>query len=329
MEFSKLGNSGLTISKIAYGNWINHGGKVNEDTANVCVKAALEVGITTFDTADVYSDTKAEEILGRSLQGIRRESIELCTKVCHPTGNGKNDRGLSRKHILENCHASLRRLQTDYIDVYYAHRFDPTTPLEETMLAFADLVRQGKVLYIGVSEWTAEQITRAAALSRELHIPLIASQPQYSMLWRVIEADVISTCQREGLGQVVWSPLAQGVLTGKYLPQKPVPTQSRANSPAGKPFFDKLAQRWMNDDVLTAIQKLKPIAQEIDLTLAQLSVAWVLQNQHVSSAIIGASSPEQIRENAIASSVKLEPAIMNQIDEVLENLIEYDSSKTG
>jgi len=329
MEFSKLGNSGLTISKIAYGNWINHGGKVNEDTANACVKAALEVGITTFDTADVYSDTKAEEILGRSLQGIRRESIELCTKVCHPTGNGKNDRGLSRKHILENCHASLRRLQTDYIDVYYAHRFDPTTPLEETMLAFADLVRQGKVLYIGVSEWTAEQITRAAALSRELHIPLIASQPQYSMLWRVIEADVISTCQREGLGQVVWSPLAQGVLTGKYLPQKPVPTQSRANSPAGKPFFDKLAQRWMNDDVLTAIQKLKPIAQEIDLTLAQLSVAWVLQNQHVSSAIIGASSPEQIRENAIASSVKLEPAIMNQIDEVLENLIEYDSSKTG
>lgn len=329
MEFSKLGNSGLTISKIAYGNWINHGGKVNEDTANACVKAALEVGITTFDTADVYSDTKAEEILGRSLQGIRRESIELCTKVCHPTGNGKNDRGLSRKHILENCHASLRRLQTDYIDVYYAHRFDPTTPLEETMLAFADLVRQGKVLYIGVSEWTAEQITRAAALSRELHIPLIASQPQYSMLWRVIEADVIPTCQREGLGQVVWSPLAQGVLTGKYLPQKPVPTQSRANSPAGKPFFDKLAQRWMNDDVLTAIQKLKPIAQEIDLTLAQLSVAWVLQNQHVSSAIIGASSPEQIRENAIASSVKLEPAIMNQIDEVLENLIEYDSNKTG
>ncbi|KPN95215.1 aldo/keto reductase family protein [Lysinibacillus sp. ZYM-1] len=329
MEFSKLGNSGLTISKIAYGNWINHGGKVNEDTANACVKAALEVGITTFDTADVYSDTKAEEILGRSLQGIRREGIELCTKVCHPTGNGKNDRGLSRKHILENCHASLRRLQTDYIDVYYAHRFDPTTPLEETMLAFADLVRQGKVLYIGVSEWTAEQITRAAALSRELHIPLIASQPQYSMLWRVIEADVIPTCQREGLGQVVWSPLAQGVLTGKYLPQKPVPTQSRANSPAGKPFFDKLAQRWMNDDVLTAIQKLKPIAQEIDLTLAQLSVAWVLQNQHVSSAIIGASSPEQIRENAIASSVKLEPAIMNQIDEVLENLIEYDSSKTG
>ncbi|MEY9977429.1 aryl-alcohol dehydrogenase-like predicted oxidoreductase [Lysinibacillus sp. RC79] len=329
MEFSKLGNSGLTISKIAYGNWINHGGKVDEDTAKECVKAALDVGITTFDTADVYSETKAEEVLGRSLQGIRRESIELCTKVCHPTGNGQNDKGLSRKHILENCHASLRRLQTDYIDVYYAHRFDPTTPLEETMLAFADLVRQGKVLYIGVSEWTAEQITRGAALSRELNIPFIASQPQYSMLWRVIESDIIPTCQPEGLGQVVWSPLAQGVLTGKYLPQKPVPAQSRANSPAGKPFFNKLAQRWMNVNVLTAIQKLKPIAQEIDLTLAQLAVAWVLQNQNVSSAIIGASSPEQVRENALASGVKLDIEIMNQIDKVLEGFVEYDPSKTG
>ncbi len=329
MEFNKLGNSGLSISKIAYGNWINHGGKANEEMAHACVRAALDVGITTFDTADVYSDTKAEEILGRSLQDVRRESIELCTKVCHPTGNGPNDKGLSRKHILENCHASLRRLQTDYIDVYYAHRYDPTTPLEETMLAFSDLVRQGKVLYIGVSEWTAEQITRAASLARELHIPLIASQPQYSMLWRVIETDVIPTCQREGLGQVVWSPLAQGILTGKYLPQKPVPVQSRANSDAGKPFFNKLARRWMDDNVLTAIQKLKPIAQEMDLTLAQLAVAWVLQNEHVSSAIIGASSPEQVRENALAASVKLEPAIMNQIDGVLEGIIEYDPSKTG
>ncbi|MXQ53021.1 aldo/keto reductase family protein [Shimazuella alba] len=329
MEYSKLGNSGLTISRIAYGNWINHGGKVDEDTANDCVKAALDVGITTFDTADVYSDTKAEEVLGRSLQGVRRESIELCTKVYHPTGTGQNDKSLSRKHILENCHASLRRLQTDYIDVYYAHRFDSATPLEETMLAFADLVRQGKVLYVGVSEWTAEQITRGAALARELNIPLIASQPQYSMLWRVIEKDVIPTCQREGLGQVVWSPVAQGVLTGKYQPGKPVPTQSRANSSAGKPFFQNLAQRWMSDNVLTAIQNLRPIAQQVDLTLSQLAVAWVLQNQNVSSAIIGASSPKQIRENALASAVKLEPEVMNQIDEILKGFVEYDPSKTG
>ncbi len=329
MEYSKLGNSGLSISKIAFGNWINHGGKVDEDTAIACVKTALDVGITTFDTADVYSDTKAEEILGRSLQGVRRESIELCTKVCHPTGKGQNDRGLSRKHIFENCHASLRRLQTDYIDVYYAHRFDPSTPLEETMLAFADLVRQGKVLYLGVSEWTAEQITRGAALARELKIPLIASQPQYSMLWRVIETDVIPTCQREGLGQVVWSPVAQGILTGKYLPGKPVPAQSRANSTAGKPFFNNLVRRWMNDDVLASIQKLEPIARNIDLTLAQLAVAWVLQNDNVSSAIIGASNPQQVRENAYAANVKLQPEIMNQIDEVLHGFIEYDSSKTG
>ncbi|MEB2359481.1 aldo/keto reductase family protein [Bacillus pumilus] len=329
MEYSKLGNSGLTISKLAYGNWINHGGKINEETAHDCVKAALDVGITTFDTADVYSDTKAEEILGRSLKGIRRESIELCTKVCHPTGTGKNDRGLSRKHILENCHASLRRLQTDYIDIYYAHRFDPTTPLEETMLAFADLVRQGKVNYIGVSEWTAEQITRGAALARELNVPLIASQPQYSMLWRIIESDVIPTCQREGLGQVVWSPLAQGILTGKYLPGKSLPTNSRANSTAGKTFFKNLAQRWMNNNTLEAIQKLKPVAQEVDLTLAQLAIAWVLQNQNVSAAIIGASSPEQVRENALASEVKIETEMMNQIDEILGDLVEYDQSKTG
>ncbi|ATH71208.1 aldo/keto reductase family protein [Bacillus altitudinis] len=329
MKYSKLGNSGLTISKLAYGNWINHGGKINDDTAHDCVKAALDVGITTFDTADVYSDTKAEEILGRSLKGIRRESIELCTKVCHPTGTGKNDRGLSRKHIMENCHASLRRLQTDYIDIYYAHRFDPTTPLEETMLAFADLVRQGKVNYIGVSEWTAEQITRGAVLARELNVPLIASQPQYSMLWRIIESEVIPTCQREGLGQVVWSPLAQGILTGKYLPGKSLPTNSRANSTAGKPFFQNLAQRWMNNNTLEAIQKLKLVAQEVDLTLAQLAIAWVLQNQNVSAAIIGASSPEQVRENALASEVKIEAELMNQIDEILGDLVEYDQSKTG
>ncbi|MGG1962187.1 aldo/keto reductase family protein [Bacillus pumilus] len=329
MKYSKLGNSGLTISKLAYGNWINHGGKINEEAAHDCVKAALDVGITTFDTADVYSDTMAEEILGRSLKGIRRESIELCTKVCHPTGTGKNNRGLSRKHIMENCHASLRRLQTDYIDIYYAHRFDPTTPLEETMLAFADLVRQGKVNYIGVSEWTAEQITRGAVLARELNVPLIASQPQYSMLWRIIESDVIPTCQREGLGQVVWSPLAQGILTGKYLPGKSLPTNSRANSTAGKPFFKKLAQRWMNNNTLEAIQKLKLVAQEVDLTLAQLAIAWVLQNQNVSAAIIGASSPEQVRENALASEVKIEADLMNQIDEILGDLVEYDQSKTG
>ncbi|MGG1659776.1 aldo/keto reductase family protein [Brevibacillus sp. NRS-1366] len=329
MEYRKLGNSGLTVSRIAYGNWINHGGKVDEEMANNCIKAALDVGITTFDTADVYSDTKAEQILGKALQGIRRESIELCTKVCHPTGNGKNDSGLSRKHIFENCHASLRRLQTDYIDVYYAHRFDPHTPLEETMLAFADLVRQGKVLYVGISEWTAEQITRGAALARELKVPMIASQPQYSMLWRIIERDVIPTCQREGLGQIVWSLLAQGILSGKYLPGQAVPTDSRANSSAGKPFFQRLAQQWMEDHILETVQKLRPIAEAAELTMAQLAIAWVLQNPHVTSAIIGASRPEQVRENALAAGVKLDAAIMEEIDRILTGLVEYDPGKTG
>lgn len=329
MRYSKLGNSGLTVSKIAFGNWINHGGKIDEDTAQQCVKAALDAGITTFDTADVYSDTMAEEVLGRALKGIRRDSIELCTKVCHPTGPGHNDRGLSRKHILENCKASLERLQTDYIDVYYAHRYDPCTPLEETMLAFADLVRQGKVHYIGVSEWTAEQITRGAELARQMNIPFAASQPQYSMLWRIIEKDVIPASRREGLGQVVWSPLAQGILTGKYLPGQPLPENSRANSPSGKPFFQRLASQWMNEEVLDAIQQLKSLAEVADLTLAQLGIAWVLQNEDISSAIIGASSPDQVKENALAADVVLEEEMMKEIDSIISKHAEFDASKTG
>ncbi|MCD7034145.1 aldo/keto reductase family protein [Metabacillus sp. GX 13764] len=329
MRYSKLGNSGLTVSKIAFGNWINHGGKIDEEMAHQCVKAALEAGITTFDTADVYSDTKAEEVLGHALKGIRRDSIELCTKVCHPTGPGHNDRGLSRKHILENCKASLDRLQTDYIDVYYAHRYDPGTPLEETMLAFADLVRQGKVHYIGVSEWTAEQITRGAALARQLNIPFAASQPQYSMLWRIIEKDVIPASRREGIGQVVWSPLAQGILTGKYLPGQPLPENSRANSSSGKPFFQRLASQWMKEEVLQAIQQLKSLAEGADLTLAQLGIAWVLQNEDISSAIIGASSPEQVKENALAADVVLEEEMMKEIDSIISRHAEFDASKTG
>src|SRR3954469_24565219 len=218
VEYRRLGRSGLTISEIAYGNWLTHGSQVEEDAAHACVRAALDNGITTFDTADVYAGTKAESVLGRALNGERREGLEIFTKVYWPTGPGRNDRGLSRKHITESCHASLRRLQTDYLDLYQAHRFDPTVPLEETMTAFADLVRAGKVLYIGVSEWRAEEIAAGAELARELGIHLISNQPQYSMLWRVIEAEVVPTSEREGLSQIVWSPLAQGVLTGKYQP---------------------------------------------------------------------------------------------------------------
>ncbi|WP_339796951.1 aldo/keto reductase family protein [Paenibacillus sp. FSL R5-0744] len=329
MNYRKLGTSGLHLSEIAYGNWITHGTQVDNDTAHACVHAALDVGITTFDTADVYSDTKAEMVLGQALKGVHRADIELCTKVCHPTGTGRNARGLSRKHIMEACHASLNRLQTDYIDIYYAHRFDATVSLEETFLAFSDLVRQGKVLYVGISEWTADQIAEGAVLARELKVPLVASQPQYSMLWRVMETEVVQACEREGIGQVVWSPLAQGILSGKYMPGQPLPEGSRASTAAGSPFMNKLAGQWLRTEVLEAISNLSTIASEVGLTLPQLAIAWVLQNPQVSSAIIGASKPEQVIENAKAAGVRLDREVMMQIDRVLEGLVERDPRKTG
>ena len=211
MEFRYLGRSGLKVSAISYGNWITHGSQVEEDAARSCVKRALDLGITTYDTADVYAGTRAEEVLGRALSGIRRESIEVFTKVFWPTGSGPNNRGLSRKHIMHSIDASLKRLQLDYVDLYQAHRFDNETPLEETMLAFADVVRQGKALYIGVSEWNADEITRGAELARQMNVPFISNQPQYSMLWRVIEEEVIPASEREGLSQIVWSPIAQEI----------------------------------------------------------------------------------------------------------------------
>ncbi len=324
MNHRHLGQSGLVVSEISYGNWITHGSQVEKDTAIACVRAALEEGITTFDTADIYAKTKAEEVLGESLANERRQGLEIFTKVYWPTGPGMNDRGLSRKHIMESIDGSLRRLRTDYVDLYQAHRYDFETPLEETMLALADLVRAGKVLYVGVSEWTAEQIELAAALARELKIPFISNQPQYSMLWRVIEAEVIPACEKLGMGQIVWSPMGQGVLSGKYLPGQPPPAGSRATDQAGSQFI----ARFMSDDVLTRVQQLKPIAREAGLTMAQLAVAWVLQNRNVSSAIVGATKPEQIRDNVKASGVVLDEAIMNRIDEVLGDVVERDPTKT-
>ncbi len=325
MEFRRLGRSGLTISEIAYGNWLTHGSQVEEDAAKACVQAALDEGITTFDTADVYAGTKAESVLGRALSGVRRESYELFTKVFWPTGPGKNDRGLGRKHIIESAHASLRRLQTDHIDLYQAHRYDETVPLEETMQAFADLVRAGDVLYIGVSEWRAEEIEAGHALAEDLGVHLISNQPQYSMLWRVIESEVVPVSERLGLGQIVFSPIAQGVLTGKYQPGKDYPAGSRATDSKGG--ADMIA-RWMNDDVLTRVQKLAPIADEAGLSLAQLAIAWTLQNSNVSAAIIGASRPEQVTENVKAAGVTLEPALLKRIDDVLGDAVERDPAKT-
>jgi aryl-alcohol dehydrogenase-like predicted oxidoreductase len=324
MEFRHLGRSGLIITEIAYGNWLTHGSQVEADTARACVRAALDAGITTFDTADVYAATKAESVLGEALKGERREGLEIFTKVYWPTGPGRNDRGLSRKHILESIDGSLRRLQTDYVDLYQAHRYDYETPLEETMLAFADVVRQGKALYIGVSEWRAEEIRAAAGLAKELHVPLISSQPQYNMLWRVIEAEVVPTCEELGLSQIVWSPLAEGVLTGKYKPGAPVPAGSRASHEQAGRFI----RESLNDDVLTRVAQLEPLAAEAGLTTAQLALAWTLQNRNVAAAIIGASRPEQVTENVKAVGVKLDEGLLKRIDEILDPVVERDPAKT-
>ncbi len=326
MEYRRLGSSGMYVSEIAYGNWITHGSQVEEEAAIKCVKAALDVGITTFDTADVYAGTRAEVVLGKALKGVKRESYELFTKVYWPTGSGKNDRGLSRKHIMESVHASLKRLNTDHIDLYQFHRFDFETPLEESLSAFDDLVRQGKIHYIGFSEWTADQISQAISIQKQRgYTPFVSSQPQYSMLWRVIESKVVPLCIQEGIGQIVWSPIAQGVLTGKYLPGKKAPAGSRATD---KKSGAGMISGWMRDEVLSAVQQLRPIADELGLSLSQLALAWALQNQNVSSVIMGATKPAQVKENVKASGVKLDADVMYRIDVVLGDIPERDPEKT-
>lgn len=325
MDYRHLGRSGLIISEIAYGNWLTHGSQVEEDAATACVRAALDAGITTYDTADVYAQTRAESVLGRALKGERREGLEILTKVYWPTGPGRNDRGLSRKHIMESIDGSLRRLQTDYVDLYQAHRFDRFTPLEETMEAFADVVHSGKAHYIGVSEWTADQIRRGHALARELRVPLVSNQPQYSALWRVIEAEVVPASEELGIGQIVFSPIAQGVLTGKYLPGQQPPEGSRATDDKGGA---DMIGRWMKDDVLERVGQLHPLAADAGLTLAQLAVAWVLQNPNVSAAIVGASRPEQVTENVRAAGVKLDAGLLAKMNAVLEPVAVTDPLRT-
>ena len=325
MQHRLLGRSGLKVSEISYGNWVTHGSQVEEDAAVACVKAALDVGITTFDTADVYANTRAEAVLGRALTGQRREGLEIFTKVYWPTGEGPNDRGLSRKHILESIEGSLRRLGTDYVDLYQAHRFDHETPLEETLRAFDDLVRAGKVLYVGVSEWDAEQIRRVVEIAEAMGFDrLISNQPQYSMLYRVIEAEVVPTSVELGLGQIVWSPIAQGILTGKYLPGQPAPEGSRATDPTSGHFTERLR----TDEILTAVQGLRPLAEQAGLTMAQLAIAWVLSHDYVSSAIVGATRPEQVLDNVGASGVRLEDDLLTAIDAVLGDVIVRDPRLT-
>jgi aryl-alcohol dehydrogenase-like predicted oxidoreductase len=259
------------------------------------------------------------------LAGTPRESIEIFTKVYFPTGTGPNDRGLSRKHITESIHASLRRLGTDYVDLYQAHRFDHETPLEETMETFADLVHAGKALYIGVSEWSAEQIRMGVEMARELRIQLVSNQPQYSMLWRVIEGQVVPACEQLGVSQIVWSPLAQGVLTGKYLPGAPVPEGSRATDEKGGANF---VSRFLEDDVLTQVQLLKPLAAEAGISMAQLALAWILRNQNVASAIVGATRPEQLEDSVGALAVTLEDELVEQVDAILQPVMIDDPELT-
>ncbi len=325
MEYRHLGKSGLKVSEIAYGNWITHGSQIEEEAARACVHAALEGGVSTFDTADVYAAGVAEEVLGRALKGVRRETVEICTKVYWPRGDGPNNSGLSRKHVTEGLHNSLRRLGTDYVDLYQAHRYDYETPLEETLRAFDDLVRAGKALYVGVSEWRAGQIAAALRIAAEMGLDrIVSNQPQYNMLWRVIEPEVIPLCEQEGLGQLVFSPIAQGVLTGKYKPGAQPPPGSRATDQGGARFISRV----LTEPVLGAVAALPALAAEAGLTPAQLAVAWVLQQPTVSAAIVGATRPEQVKDNVGAAGKKLDPDLMRAIDEALGDVVTRDPSRT-
>jgi aryl-alcohol dehydrogenase-like predicted oxidoreductase len=301
------------------GSWLTYGGSVAEEQARACIYRAYELGINFFDTANVYMQGAAEEIVGRGLEGFARDSYFLATKVYFPMGEGPNDRGLSRKHVTEQCHASLRRLGVDYLDLYQCHRYDEDTPLEETLRALDDLVRQGKVLYVGVSEWTADQIADALRLAGEMNLDrIVSNQPRYNMIQRQIEAEVIPLCEREGVGQVVFSPLAQGVLTGKYRPGEAPEQGTRAADPESNRFMREL----MNEEVLSAVDRLRPLASEAGLSMSQLALAWVLRQDNVSSAIIGASRPEQVEDNAAAAGVRLSPDVASEIDGVLEGVIQ-------
>ncbi|MFE4663896.1 aldo/keto reductase family protein [Streptomyces sp. NPDC056716] len=325
MRFRHVGNSGLVVSRLAYGNWLTPTDTNSADTGAACVRAALDAGITTFDTADVYAGGAAEESLGRALKGERREGLEILTKVFAPTGPGRNDSGLSRKHVRESLDGSLRRLGMEYVDIYQAHRFDVSTPLEETMEAFADVVHAGKAHYIGVSEWTAGQLRRGHALARELRIPLISNQPQYSALWRVPEAEVMPVCAELGIGQIVWSPLAQGVLTGKYAPGHRPPEGYRA---AAVNDGSEVLAGWLTEEVLGRVQRLRPIAADLALTVAQLALAWVLRHPNVSAAVLGASRPEQITANAEAAGTELDDEVVAAVDGVLGPVAAFDPAAT-
>ena len=313
MEYRRLGTSTLTVSEIGLGSCLTYGGGVTRETAAACIDRAFALGINFVDTANVYGRGAAEELLGELLEPRPRDSYVLATKLYFPMGDG--DRGLSRAQVLKQVDASLRRLRTDYVDVYQCHRYDADTPLDETMAALTEVVRAGKVRYLGFSEWSAGQIAAAQVLPDVEHF--VSSQPQYSLLWRAPERAVIPLCVREGISQVVWSPLAQGVLTGKYRPGEPPPADSRARSNA----MGWAMGRFLTDEVFEAVDRLRPIAADAGLSPAQLALAWVLREPNVASALVGASRPEQLDENAAASGVALDPATLDAIDAALAGLV--------
>lgn len=315
MRYRSVGKSGLKVSEIGLGSWLTYGGYVDETTAMDCIRKAYELGINFFDTANVYHRGAAEQVLGKTLRQFPRESYVLATKVFFPMGEGPNDRGLSRKHIMEQCHASLKRLRTDYIDLYQCHRYDPEVPLDETLRALDDLVTQGKVLYVGVSQWTPAQITSALGMAKTLNLhPIISNQPCYNMLQRDIESEIVPLCTQEGIGQIVYSPLAQGVLTGKYRRGKTIPTNSRATEENAKQFV----QRVLTEENLLKVEKLSALAAQYDLTMIELALGWILRLPIISSAIVGARTPEQVAQNAKASGVVLPDELLTQLQTILD-----------
>ncbi|MBD2020287.1 aldo/keto reductase family protein [Leptolyngbya sp. FACHB-36] len=316
MEYRHLGKHGIRVSEICLGSWLTYGGAIAEEAARSCIERAYDLGINFFDTANVYARGEAEKIVGTVLRQYPRESYVLATKVYFPMGDGPNDRGLSRKHIVEQCNASLKRLGLDYIDLYQAHRYDPHVPLAETLMAFDHLVQQGKILYYGVSGWSAGQLAHAADLTRLAGLtPIASDQPRYNLFDRTIESEVLPLCRREGIGIINYSPLAQGLLTGKYKPGQPLPEGSRAGDPSQNMFLNN---GQLDQQQLLKVQRLLPLAEQEGLSLSQLALAWCLRNPELSSVIIGASKPAQVEENVGASGKQLSAMALQSIEEVLE-----------
>ena len=315
MLYRRLGKTGLKVSEISLGSWLTYGNAVENETAIKTIDKAYELGINFFDTANVYNRGEAEKVVGEALGKYERSSYVLATKVFFPMGDGPNDRGLSRKHVMESAHASLKRLNQEYVDIFYCHRYDPETPVEETLAAFDDLIRQGKVLYAGISEWSAAQIEEAMRIAdRSLINRFVVNQPQYNMLNRKIEAEVIPVSERNGIGQVVFSPLAQGLLTGKYKSLHDIPADSRAANDKMNGFIKRL----LNEATFEKVGKIAVIADGLGIPMAQLALAWILRLPNVSSALIGASKPEQVVENVKASGYAIPAEVLAEIESALQ-----------